>query len=129
MYTQDLSLPVPVKRVTAPIAAPSMNMHEDTEKYIMSLALPGLERENISVTLKGYTLQVETNAATTPLLKTNRHHEYDVTHELRRFILPQNADAILIHAFYAKGELTLIIPKGNTREALMSPDLISIAIY
>jgi HSP20 family protein len=129
MYTQDLSLPVPANSATAPIAAPSMNMDEDAEKYIMSLALPGLERENISVTLKGYTLQVETNAATASLMKTNRHHEYDVTHELRRFVLPQNADAILIHAFYTRGELTLIIPKGNTPDTLMSPDLISIAIY
>jgi HSP20 family protein len=106
-----------------------MNMNEDAEKYIMSLALPGLERENISVTLKGYTLQVETHAGSASLLKTNRHHEYDFTNELRRFVLPQNADAILIHAFYTRGELTLIIPKGNTPDTLMSPDLISIAIY
>jgi HSP20 family molecular chaperone IbpA len=105
-------------------------MDEDAEKYTMNVALPGLSREDICITIKGNTLHVDTQTSSNTLsVESQCYHEYDFSHGHRKLKLPDNADTILIHAFYKGGELTLIIPKGHSPEMFMPASPLSIAIY
>ena len=129
MYTPDLTTPLPVADKTSRLVAPSINMNEDAEKYTMTVALPGLRRENIRISINGNTLQVDTHADRCLSLESMGNYEYNFSHGHRKLKLPDNADTILIHAFYTGGELTLIIPKGEPNAALLPSQPISIAIY
>lgn len=101
--------------------APAVNVKEDNKQYVMEVAVPGLKKEqvNMSIDKDGYlTLSIEN--------KTEQKDENKKEHYLRRefsytsyrqsYALPDNVDADKIEANVADGVLKVVLPKVEKKE-------------
>lgn len=96
--------------------SPAVDIKEKKDKYVVLADLPGVEKENIHISL-------EDNALT---IKGERHYEKSEEKEgfsrterlqgqfFRRFMLPDTTDESKIQAKYKKGVLEVIIPKKES---------------
>lgn len=101
--------------------APAVNVKEDNKQYVMEVAVPGLKKEqvNMSIDKDGYlTLSIEN--------KNEQKNENKKEHYLRRefsytsyrqsYALPDNVDADKIEANVADGVLKVVLPKVEKKE-------------
>ena len=101
--------------------APAVNVKEDNKQYVMEVAVPGLKKEqvNMSIDKDGYlTLSIEN--------KNEQKDENKKEHYLRRefsynsyrqsYALPDNVDADKIAANVADGVLKVVLPKVEKKE-------------
>lgn len=101
--------------------APAVNVKEDNKQYVMEVAVPGLKKEqvNMSIDKDGYlTLSIEN--------KNEQKDENKKEHYLRRefsyssyrqsYALPDNVDADKIEANVADGVLKVVLPKVEKKE-------------
>ena len=100
--------------------APAVNVKETTEKYIMEVAVPGLQKEwaHLDIDNEG-----NLNVAIENKMEHKKEHKGEERHAhyLRRefsysnyeqtYELPDNADRDKIEAKVADGVLTIVIPK------------------
>jgi HSP20 family protein len=102
---------------TAPAAftfsAPAVDVTEDEKVYKVSAELPGMEEKDIEVTVTGdmLTLKGEKRAE-----KEEKSRNYYVSERSygsfqRNFMLPEGVDRDAIDAAFAKGVLTVTLPK------------------
>jgi HSP20 family protein len=93
--------------------APSMDVYEDKEHFVISMELPGIEPADVDISVEDGVLRV------TGERKFYREHSEDNFHRVeRRFgqftrtlSLPPTADAERINASFDAGVLTLDVPK------------------
>ena len=101
--------------------APAVNVKEDNKQYVMEVAVPGLKKEqvNMSIDKDGYlTLSIEN--------KNEQKDENKKEHYLRRefaygnyeqsYTLPDDVDRDKISAGVANGILTITIPKTTPEQ-------------
>ena len=101
--------------------APAVNVKEDNKQYVMEVAVPGLKKEqvNMSIDKDGYlTLSIEN--------KNEQKDENKKEHYLRRefsyskfeqtLILPDDVDKEKIGASVNNGVLTVDLPKVEKKE-------------
>ena len=101
--------------------APAVNVKEDNKQYVMEVAVPGLKKEqvNMSIDKDGYlTLSIEN--------KNEQKDENKKEHYLRRefsyssyrqsYALPDNVNADKIEANVADGVLKVVLPKVEKKE-------------
>jgi HSP20 family protein len=108
---------------------PVVNIGELEDKYLLKLAAPGFRREELAVSVKDNKISISSlkpaSAAGNELFR-NSHCEYDFSVWKRSFVLPPDADAIMIYAAYINGELLVHIPKGGKGEIV---DFLKIVVY
>ncbi len=98
---------------------PAVDIKENAENYIVTADLPGVEKENIHISLENNTLTI----------KGERKYEKDEKTEegftrkerfqgqfYRRFVLPETTDESKIKAKYRHGVLEVIIPKKEDKK-------------
>jgi HSP20 family protein len=96
--------------------APSVDLYEDKDKFVIRAELPGMKKEDIEVTASGDTI----------IISGEKKHEEETkegkdTYRAERFFgrfervitLPANVDAGKIGALYKDGVLTLTVPKAE----------------
>ena len=101
--------------------APAVNVKEDNKQYVMEVAVPGLKKEqvNMSIDKDGYlTLSIEN--------KNEQKDENKKEHYLRRefsytsyrpsYALPDDVNADKIEANVADGVLKVVLPKVEKKE-------------
>jgi len=96
--------------------APSVDVHEENDRFVVQADLPGVEATDIEV-----------SAEQGVLIRGERHTEhrsegYQRTERaegtfMRRFTVPQTAQADAIKARYVNGVLEVAIPKQKKSEA------------
>jgi HSP20 family protein len=91
----------------------SININDANEEYIVYIAVPGMQREDISISIKNKTLTV------TAVKKEALHcfidtDKQDCSKWTECFMLPADADTVMTAAIYHNGELQIHIPKGKT---------------
>jgi len=96
------------------MANPPVNICETGTEYLMLIAAPGLQREDFCIEIEKGIIAVSAKRLATDICITNDRCEYDYTDWTRAFSLPTDADEVLAHAKYKKGELIIRIPRGNT---------------
>ena len=96
-----------------PILGPATDVYETGDEYVVELEVPGFEEKELDVEVFDHTVLVkgERKAETekherTVLLKERLEREFE-----RRFELPATADGTHVTAEFAKGVLTLHVPK------------------
>jgi len=97
--------------------APSVDIQEDAERYLIKADLPGVDKENIDVKLENGMLSIRGEKHTeTESDKGDKHHRRERFHGTfaRSFTLPDSIDADKVDAAYKHGVLTLAIPKVET---------------
>jgi len=108
---------------------PVVNIGELESEYLLKLAAPGFRPEELAVSVKGNKIimaSLKSASYAGNELFSNRHCEYDFSVWKRSFVLPSDADAIMIYAVYSNGELLVHIPKGGKGEIV---DALKIVVY
>lgn len=96
-----------------PTITPAADVYDTPEEIVVELEVPGYDEKDLSVTISDHTLAVvgERKEESAKKEKTLRVRERLESHFERRFQLPVDADGTHVEAEYAKGVLTLHVPK------------------
>lgn len=101
--------------------APAVNVKEDNKQYVMEVAVPGLKKEqvNMSIDKDGYlTLSIENKNEQKDENKKehNLRREFSYTSYRQSYALPDNVNADKIEANVADGVLKVVLPKVEKKE-------------
>lgn len=101
--------------------APAVNVKEDNKQYVMEVAVPGLKKEqvNMSIDKDGYlTLSIENKNEQKDENKKEHYlrREFSYTSYRQSYALPDNVDADKIEANVSDGVLKVVLPKVEKKE-------------
>ena len=101
--------------------APAVNVEEDNKQYVMEVAVPGLKKEqvNMSIDKDGYlTLSIENKNEQKDENKKEHYlrREFSYTSYRQSYALPDNVNADKIEANVADGVLKVVLPKVEKKE-------------
>ena len=101
--------------------APAVSVKEDNKQYVMEVAVPGLKKEqvNMSIDKDGYlTLSIENKNEQKDENKKEHYlrREFSYTSYRQSYALPDNVDADKIEANVADGVLKVVLPKVEKKE-------------
>lgn len=101
--------------------APAVNVKEDNKQYVMEVAVPGLKKEqvNMSIDKDGYlTLSIENKNEQKDENKKEHYlrREFSYTSYRQSYALPDNVDSDKIEANVADGVLKVVLPKVEKKE-------------
>ncbi len=96
-----------------PLGSVSVDFAEDEDHYELTADLPGMESNDIEVTVSGdvLTIQGEREEEKKEKKKGYHLHERQFGSFLRSFAIPVNADSAHVSASFSKGVLRIQIPK------------------
>jgi len=95
---------------------PRADVYETAEGFVVTLELPGVEREEIDILVEGLYLRLS-GIRPEPLTQgCMRWHQMEIAHGRfeRVLALPQEADSERITATYKDGFLVIHIPRGSS---------------
>lgn len=100
---------------TRMLTMPAVNVSETADEYQISVAAPGLKKEDFQVDVKGNMLTVSSKSEETKEEKaeTFTRKEYNFSSFTRNFTLPEDVKQEKIDARYADGVLRLVLPKKD----------------
>jgi HSP20 family protein len=112
--------------ITLPDWTPSVNIAQTKDNYRLTVDLPGVEKKDVSVTIRDGVLVVEgvKNAEESISDVTMHRTESPTGRFIRSFSLPEEVSADKMTAVYKDGVLTLTIPKQEQ----VKPRSIEIAV-
>jgi len=89
-----------------------LDISEDEEKYFVTVDIPGLAKEDVSVTVENGVMKIEGERKEE---KKGKYHHTERTYGkfLRSFSLPDDVDTSKIEAKAANGVLELQMPKNK----------------
>lgn len=99
-----------INRITT---IPAVNISESNEQYKLSLAAPGLSKEDFKIDVEGNQLTIRSEKEEKKEEKDKKYSrkEYSYSSFLRSFTLPQDVKAEAIEAHYTDGVLNIQLPK------------------
>jgi HSP20 family protein len=98
---------------------PSVDVHEETERYVVRADLPGVGPDDIEITAEAgvLTIKGERKASAEKTAGSYQRVERVAGNFVRRFTLPEAAQTDAIKATHVNGVLELSIPKQVKPEA------------
>ena len=99
---------------------PAVNITEQEGEYIVSLAAPGLKKDDFKIDVDGNMLTISSEKEDNKEEKDERftRKEYNYSSFSRSFNLPEQVDQEKIDAKYADGVLTITLPcREETKKA------------
>jgi HSP20 family protein len=101
---------------------PAVNIQENLTNFVIELAAPGLNKENIAIEVEENILKVSSEVTSkTETEDTERkftRKEFNFRNFSRSFTLPETVDVENIAASYENGILLVTIPKKEEQKAL-----------
>ena len=99
--------------------APSVDIDEHTDKYVLHVDVPGVDPASIEITLENgvLTLAGSREKAVEQKGVDSRRIERVTGRFLRRFTLPESVDAEAVKATGKHGVLEIVIPKREAAKA------------
>lgn len=97
---------------------PAVNIKETKENYTFEVAIPGVNKEDLNLSVKNglLTISSEKKEETEDKKEDYTRMEFSFNSFSRSFSLPDNIDEDKIQASYDKGVLNLLIPKKEANE-------------
>jgi HSP20 family protein len=94
---------------------PPVDVFEEAENIRITAEIPGVQPEDIQISLEGNTLTVRGTKQQQAEERTERMHRYERTYGVfeRAFTLPASVDPKDIKANYEHGVLTITLPKSE----------------
>ncbi len=90
---------------------PQANIYESNTEYRIELAVPGLDKKLVKLTVDNDLLKLSANqSADVTDKKSFTRQEFDYSTFERSFIIPENVDRESISAAYHNGLLTVVLP-------------------
>lgn len=94
------------------------NLYETADLFVLQLALPGVNQEQVQITAQQETVQIAWETSMRVPENTTMHWgELPSGQYQQRFTLPATIDAERAEATYEQGILTLILPKAEQAQA------------
>lgn len=95
------------------ITMPAVNITEDKDNYIVSVAAPGLKKEDFNINIDGNMLSITAEKEEKKEEKEERftRREYNYSSFARSFAIPEDVNREAIDANYENGVLKLLLPK------------------
>jgi HSP20 family protein len=92
---------------------PAVNIKENNDNYTVSLAAPGLKKEDFKIDVEGNMLTISSEKEETKETKeeTFNRREYSYNSFSRSFTLPEDVKLEAIDARYQNGELMIVLPR------------------
>ena len=119
-WFDDSSLVNRVKNV------PAVNIIENENNYMISVAAPGLKKEDLKIDVEGNMLTISSEKEESKEEKKEKftRREYSFTSFSRSFALPEDVKQEDIDARYENGELNIMLPrKENLKKATLSKQI------
>jgi len=118
LFNDDF-FPVAPSRSTS---MPAVNIREDEKSFTLDLAVPGMDKKNLSIDINEDVITVSSEQKTE---KEENHddfkrREFSYTSFCRSFYLPENVNKDKIEANYKDGILTIVLPKDEEEKAKLS---------
>ncbi|MEI6948572.1 Hsp20/alpha crystallin family protein [Paraflavisolibacter sp. H34] len=100
-------------RLARMLTVPSVNITESEKDYKLSLAAPGLKKEDLRIDVDGNVLTISAEKEQTPEPAAEKYsrREYSYSSFSRSFTLPDNVQLDRIDARYTDGVLEMTLPK------------------
>lgn len=95
------------------LTVPAVNIYEKFDHYLISLAIPGMKKEDLHITLEGnmLTINTEKEAKLEEQEEKFTRREYNYTNFTRSFTVPEDVKSELIDAKYEDGVLYIKLPR------------------
>src|SRR5438094_234434 len=96
-----------------PATMPAVNINENKDEYKISVAAPGLKKDDFEIDVEGNMLTISCEKEENREEKDGRHtrREYNYSSFSRSFTLPEDVNKDRIAAAYEDGVLKLTLPK------------------
>ena len=93
--------------------APALDIYETDQKFVVSVELPGIEPEDVDVSVEDSTLTIRGERKFSDEVNEESYHRVERRYGsfVRSFGLPRTVDTDKIEASYDKGVLTVEVPK------------------
>jgi HSP20 family protein len=103
--------------------APSVDIAEDDERYVVTVELPGAKKDDVTVELKDHVLTIRGEKRSEREEKKEQSHWVERSYGSfsRSFTLPSNAVADRVKAEFASGVLTIEVPKAEESKPKVVP--------
>jgi HSP20 family protein len=100
------------------LSMPAVNISETDKSYNLSVAAPGLKKEDFNVAVDGniLTISSEKEKSTEDKGEDYSRREYNYSSFSRSFTLPEEVKQDAIEAEYKNGELLLTLPKREAEK-------------
>lgn len=95
------------------LTVPAVNIVENDEFFKLSLAAPGLNKDDFNIKLEGnmLTISCEKEERKEEKMEKMTRNEYNFTSFMRTFTMPEDVEMDKIEATYINGVLNLVLPK------------------
>ncbi|HWV64861.1 Hsp20/alpha crystallin family protein [Chitinophaga sp.] len=115
-------------RFLAELTVPAVNVSEDKDSYKLSVAAPGMKKDDFKIDLEGHLLTISAETEDKKEEKNEKYsrQEYNYSSFSRSFTLPESINKEKIEAQYEDGVLKLKLPKNE--EAKKNGKSIHIAV-
>ena len=102
------------------MTVPSVNIAENKDHYTLSLAAPGLKKNDFNINVDGNVLTISSVREESKEEKEEQFsmHEYSYSSFSRSFTLPEEVNIEKIGAAYAEGVLKVTLPKKEEAKKL-----------
>lgn len=99
---------------------PAVNIVENKEDYMVSLAVPGMKKEDFNIDVDGNMLTISSEKEESKEEKEDKYtrKEYNYSSFSRSFTLPDEVNKEKIEAKYEDGVLKLMLPKKEEAKKL-----------
>lgn len=103
-----------------PYTMPSVNIIENKDNFSLSLAVPGLKKEDFKIDLTGNVLTISAEKEEKKQEKDDWYSrkEYNYSSFSRSFTMPEEVNKEKIDATYVDGVLKLVLPKKEEAKKL-----------
>jgi HSP20 family protein len=93
--------------------APLVDITEDSHEYLLHVELPGIEKDQVKLTVENGTLLISGERESEREVKNRKYHRMERSYGsfLRSFSLPDDADGNKIKAEFKNGMLKVHLPK------------------
>ena len=98
------------------LSVPAVNIIETDKQYNVSVAAPGMKKDDFKIDFEGdmLTISAEREETTEEKDKQYNRREYNYSSFSRSFTLPEEVKRDKIEAKYEDGLLNLVLPKNET---------------
>ncbi len=95
------------------LSTPAVNISEDQNNYFLTVAAPGMKKDDFKIYIEGDTLNIHAEKETEKEDSSRRftRREYEYSSFSRSFTLPEGVDREKIDAHYENGILQLTLTK------------------
>jgi HSP20 family protein len=110
------------------MSIPAVNITEQKESYLISLAAPGLKKDDFKIDIDGNMLTISTEKEERKEDKEEKYtrQEYSYSSFERSFTLPDEVDKDKIEARYEDGLLKLALPKKEEAKKISASKQITV---